>query len=125
MADEKHTSERVTARLESTEKEIRELKREREQLIEDLRDHQRQLDTHKETITAKRGEDEDAQRKIRSKNEEMLQLLDEVSNLSESNETLQRQVQELRDSLEESVQQMERTTDQYSRIKVKKKFFFK
>lgn len=124
MADEKQTSERVTARLESTEKEFRDLKREREQLIEDLRDHQRQLETHKETMSVKRGEDEDSQKKIRSKNEEMLQLLDEVSNLSEANDTLQRQVQELRDSLEESVRQMERTTDQYSRIKVTNFFLF-
>lgn len=45
----------------------------------DVNNYKRQLEMQRETITIKRGEDDDLQRKLRSKNQELLQLLDEVN----------------------------------------------
>lgn len=41
-----------------------------------------------------------------------------MQTLTEANQTLQKQVDELKSSLQESVRQMEKTTDQYGRMKV-------
>uniref|UniRef100_A0A8C5WY63 Centrosomal protein 290 n=1 Tax=Laticauda laticaudata TaxID=8630 RepID=A0A8C5WY63_LATLA len=78
---------------------------------------QRQLETQKETLLSRRGEESDYRSQLSKKNFELVQYLDEIQNLTEANEKLEAQNQEMRKNLEESVQEMENMTDEYNKMK--------
>uniref|UniRef100_A0A8C5SUN8 Centrosomal protein 290 n=1 Tax=Laticauda laticaudata TaxID=8630 RepID=A0A8C5SUN8_LATLA len=88
-----------------------------EQLRQDVIDYQRQLETQKETLLSRRGEESDYRSQLSKKNFELVQYLDEIQNLTEANEKLEAQNQEMRKNLEESVQEMENMTDEYNKMK--------
>ncbi|XP_075564567.1 centrosomal protein of 290 kDa isoform X3 [Pelecanus crispus] len=89
-----------------------------EQLRQDVVDYQRQIDSQKETILLRRGEDSDYRSQLSKKNFELVQYLDEIQNLTEANEKLDIQNEEMRKNLEESVQEMEKMTDEYNKMKL-------
>ncbi|NXH77678.1 CE290 protein, partial [Hydrobates tethys] len=89
-----------------------------EQLRQDVVDYQKQIDSQKETILLRRGEDSDYRSQLSKKNFELVQYLDEIQNLTEANEKLDIQNQEMRKNLEESVQEMEKMTDEYNKMKL-------
>ncbi|XP_013931170.1 PREDICTED: centrosomal protein of 290 kDa [Thamnophis sirtalis] len=114
---EKKVNEQLTLRNEETENENSKLRRENEQLHQDVIDYQRQLETQKETLLSRRGEDSDYRSQLSKKNFELVQYLDEIQNLTEANEKLEGQNKEMRKNLEESVQEMENMTDEYNKMK--------
>ncbi|XP_026549353.1 centrosomal protein of 290 kDa isoform X2 [Notechis scutatus] len=114
---EKKVNEQITLRNEETENENSKLRRENEQLRQDVIDYQRQLETQKETLLSRRGEESDYRSQLSKKNFELVQYLDEIQNLTEANEKLEAQNQEMRKNLEESVQEMENMTDEYNKMK--------
>uniref|UniRef100_A0A670YL69 Centrosomal protein 290 n=1 Tax=Pseudonaja textilis TaxID=8673 RepID=A0A670YL69_PSETE len=118
---EKKVNEQITLRNEETENENSKLRREvgmpNEQLRQDVIDYQRQLETQKETLLSRRGEESDYRSQLSKKNFELVQYLDEIQNLTEANEKLETQNQEMRKNLEESVQEMENMTDEYNKMK--------
>ncbi|XP_070611887.1 centrosomal protein of 290 kDa isoform X3 [Erythrolamprus reginae] len=114
---EKKVNEQLTLRSEETENENSKLRRENEQLHQDAIDYQRQLETQKETLLSRRGEDSDYRSQLSKKNFELVEYLDEIQNLTEANEKLEAQNQEMRKNLEESVQEMENMTDEYNKMK--------
>ncbi|XP_075285473.1 centrosomal protein of 290 kDa isoform X5 [Opisthocomus hoazin] len=125
LEKEKKVNEQLALRNEDAENENIKLKREKkhikkknEQLRQDVVDYQRQIDSQKETILFQRGEDLDHRSQLSRKNFELVQYLDEIQNLTEANEKLDIQNQEMRKNLEESVQEMERMTDEYNKMKV-------
>lgn len=59
------------------EKDNRELKRDNEQLREDIRDYQRQLENQREVSLAKRDEDTDFRTKMAQKNKLLNAALEE------------------------------------------------
>nr|XP_009934536.1 PREDICTED: centrosomal protein of 290 kDa [Opisthocomus hoazin] len=118
LEKEKKVNEQLALRNEDAENENIKLKRENEQLRQDVVDYQRQIDSQKETILFQRGEDLDHRSQLSRKNFELVQYLDEIQNLTEANEKLDIQNQEMRKNLEESVQEMERMTDEYNKMKV-------
>ncbi|XP_026717465.1 centrosomal protein of 290 kDa [Athene cunicularia] len=125
LEKEKKVNEQLALRNEDAENENIKLRREKkhikkknEQLRQDVVDYQRQIDSQKETILVRRGEDSDYRTQLSKKNFELVQYLDEIQNLTEANEKLDIQNQEMRKNLEESVQEMEKMTDEYNRMKL-------
>ncbi|KAF1670950.1 hypothetical protein FQV07_0007699, partial [Pygoscelis papua] len=118
LEKEKKVNEQLALRNEDAENENIKLRRENEQLHQDVVDYQRQIDSQKETILLRRGEDSDYRSQLSKKNYELVRYLDEIQNLTEANEKLDIQNQEMRKNLEESVQEMEKMTDQYNKMKL-------
>uniref|UniRef100_A0A8C0IFH1 Centrosomal protein 290 n=1 Tax=Bubo bubo TaxID=30461 RepID=A0A8C0IFH1_BUBBB len=124
LEKEKKVNEQLALRNEDAENENIKLRREvskellNEQLRQDVVDYQRQIDSQKETILVRRGEDSDYRTQLSKKNFELVQYLDEIQNLTEANEKLDIQNQEMRKNLEESVQEMEKMTDEYNKMKL-------
>ncbi|KAK9399757.1 putative centrosomal protein [Crotalus adamanteus] len=117
LEKEKKANEQLTLRNAETENENSKLRRENEQFRQDVIDYQRQLETQKETLLSRRGEESDYRSQLSKKNFELVQYLDEIQNLTEANEKLEAQSQEMRKNLEESVQEMENMTDEYNKMK--------
>uniref|UniRef100_A0A8B9QH07 Centrosomal protein 290 n=1 Tax=Apteryx owenii TaxID=8824 RepID=A0A8B9QH07_APTOW len=120
LEKEKKVNEQLVLRTEDAENENIKLRREvseNEQLHQDIIDYQRQIDSQKETILSRR-DDSDYRSQLSKKNFELVQYLDEIQNLTETNEKLDIQNQEMRKNLEESVQEMEKMTDEYNKMKL-------
>uniref|UniRef100_A0A8C6RHT0 Centrosomal protein 290 n=1 Tax=Nannospalax galili TaxID=1026970 RepID=A0A8C6RHT0_NANGA len=114
---EKKVNEQLALRNEEAENENSKLRRENEQLRQDIIDYQKQIDSQKETLLSRRGEDSNYRSQLSKKNYELVQYLDEIQTLTEANEKIEIQNQEMRKNLEESVQEMEKMTDEYNRMK--------
>ncbi|NWJ06223.1 CE290 protein, partial [Crypturellus undulatus] len=117
LEKEKKVNEQLALRTEDAENENIKLRRENEQLRQDVIDYQRQIDSQKETILSRR-DDSDYRSQLSKKNFELVQYLDEIQSLTETNEKLDIQNQEMRKNLEESVQEMEKMTDEYNKMKL-------
>ncbi|XP_042848785.1 LOW QUALITY PROTEIN: centrosomal protein of 290 kDa [Panthera tigris] len=117
LEKEKKVNEQLALRNEEAENENSKLRRENEQLRQDIVDYQKQVDSQKETLLSRRGEDSDYRSQLSKKNYELVQYLDEIQTLTEANEKIEVQNQEMRKNLEESVQEMEKMTDEYNRMK--------
>ncbi|XP_054094685.1 centrosomal protein of 290 kDa isoform X5 [Callithrix jacchus] len=124
LEKEKKVNEQLALRNEEAENENSKLRRENkrlkkknEQLSQDIIDYQKQIDSQKETLLSRRGEDSDYRSQLSKKNYELVQYLDEIQSLTEANEKIEVQNQEMRKNLEESVQEMEKMTDEYNRMK--------
>ncbi|NWU74458.1 CE290 protein, partial [Onychorhynchus coronatus] len=118
LEKEKKVNEQLALRIEDAKNENIRFKRENEQLRQDVVDYQRQIDSQKETIPLRRGEDSDYRSQLSKRSSELVQYLDEIQNLTEANEKLDIQNQEMRKNLEESVQEMEKMTDEYNKMKL-------
>ncbi|KAM5174676.1 centrosomal protein of 290 kDa [Callospermophilus lateralis] len=117
LEKEKKVNEQLALRNEEAENENSKLRRENEQLRQDIIDYQKQIDSQKESLLSRRGEDSDYRSQLSKKNYELVQYLDEIQTLTEANEKIEVQNQEMRKNLEESVQEMEKMTDEYNRMK--------
>ncbi|KAK1167193.1 centrosomal protein of 290 kDa isoform X1, partial [Acipenser oxyrinchus oxyrinchus] len=115
---EKKANENLTLRAEEAENENSKLRRENDQLRQDIIDYQRQIDSQRETLLSRRGGDSDFRSQLSKKNLELVQYLDEIQNLTEANEKLEVQNNEMQKNLEESVNEMEKMTDEYNKMKV-------
>ncbi|NP_001085087.1 centrosomal protein 290 L homeolog [Xenopus laevis] len=114
---EKQVNEQLALRNEETDNENSKLRRENEQLRQDVIDYQRQIDSQRETLMA-RSRGQDLKSLLSQKNMELVKYLDEIQGLSEANEKLEVQNQELTKHLEYSVQEMEKMTDEYNKMKL-------
>uniref|UniRef100_A0A8C0HC72 Centrosomal protein 290 n=1 Tax=Chelonoidis abingdonii TaxID=106734 RepID=A0A8C0HC72_CHEAB len=122
LEKEKKVNEQLALRNEDAENENsklrREVSRKNEQLRQDVIDYQRQIDSQKEMHMSRRGDEYDYRSQLSKKNFELVQYLDEIQSLTETNEKLEAQNQEMRKNLEESVQEMEKMTDEYNKMKL-------
>ncbi|XP_071621863.1 centrosomal protein of 290 kDa isoform X3 [Heliangelus exortis] len=124
LEKERKVNEQLALRNEDAENENIRLRREKkhmkkknEQLRQDLADYQKQTYSQKETVLIRRGEESDYRSQLLKKNFELAQYFDDIQNLTEANEKLDIQNQEMRKNLEESVQEMEKMTDEYNKMK--------
>uniref|UniRef100_A0A7N4UYN4 Centrosomal protein of 290kDa coiled-coil region domain-containing protein n=1 Tax=Sarcophilus harrisii TaxID=9305 RepID=A0A7N4UYN4_SARHA len=117
MEKEKKVNEQLALRNEEAENENSKLRKKNEQLRQDIIDYRKQIDSQKEALMSRRRKDSDYQLQLTKKKSELVQYLDEIQNLTEVNKKIEIQNQEMRKNLQESVQEMEKMTDKYNRMK--------
>ncbi|KRZ69281.1 Centrosomal protein [Trichinella papuae] len=115
---EKDLVAKYSAKVDECEKELAEQRKERDELLINLREYQRRLDNENESsMSAKQMITEKLEKKLRSRNREMTQMLKEINTLTETNDSLENQVLNLKANLEECAQQMEMAADECMRLK--------
>ncbi|XP_071791224.1 centrosomal protein of 290 kDa-like [Asterias amurensis] len=118
LIKERRDGERFASRAEEAEREIRELKRDNDMLRTDLRDYQRQMESQRESMLQRRGDDVEFQDKLRDKNRELNDQLEEIQNLTEANEKLQEQCAEMTAKLGTAATDMDGMAGAHAKLKL-------
>lgn len=116
MGKERKINEELAARAEEAETKVQKLKRENEQLNQDVNFYRSELDA-KEPLPS-RDESAETQKKLNQYYTQLHLLMDEVQRLEDENTRLKAQDEKMEASLKESVLEMEKMTEEYNKMKV-------
>ncbi|XP_077999910.1 centrosomal protein of 290 kDa-like [Glandiceps talaboti] len=118
LASEKREAERYAARAEEVERDKRDLRRENDILQGENRELRSQMAAWQERELQMKGTGYEFQDKMRQKNQELAGYLDEIQNLQEANEQLQKQVGELTENLGKAAKEMDHMSEDYMKLKI-------
>ncbi|XP_070190390.1 centrosomal protein of 290 kDa-like [Littorina saxatilis] len=114
---EKRAAEKYSERISELEKELKDLRDDNDQLRQDLSDYKMQVQAQRENIVSQQGDDMGFREKLARKNHELAEAMEELQNLTDTNEMLQQRCDDLQKNLEDAVTQMDRTTEDYVKLK--------
>ncbi|BFZ24638.1 hypothetical protein BsWGS_27677 [Bradybaena similaris] len=114
---EKRAAEKYSERISEIEKELKETRDENDQLRQDLSDYKMQMQTQRDSIVSRRGEDAEFKEKLAKKNRELAETMEELQNVSDANDLLQKRCDDLQQNLEDAILQMDRTREDYLKLK--------
>ncbi|GFO27236.1 centrosomal protein of 290 kda-like, partial [Plakobranchus ocellatus] len=114
---EKRAAEKYSERISELEKELKDTREENDQMRQDISDYKMQMQTQRDNIVSRRGEDAEFKEKLGKKNRELAETMEELQNMTDANDLLQKRCEDLQRNLEDAIQQMDRTSEDYLKLK--------
>uniref|UniRef100_T1JCJ6 Uncharacterized protein n=1 Tax=Strigamia maritima TaxID=126957 RepID=T1JCJ6_STRMM len=117
LAKEKAEAEKLLARLEDSEREKRDSRREIANLKDEINDYRHRMESQRDSLLQDKGRDNFSTEKMREKNQQINKLLEEIEALEKANDFLQHHVSDLKLKLEDATKEMNISTAELIRLK--------
>lgn len=117
LASEKLAAEKYSERISELEKDMKDLRQDNDQMRQDITDYKMQLQSQTAGLATRRGEDADFREKLAKRNHELAEAMEELQNLTDANDAYEAQIKDLRGNLDDAITQMDRTTEDYLKLK--------
>ncbi|XP_071113169.1 centrosomal protein of 290 kDa-like [Haliotis cracherodii] len=117
LTNEKRAAEKYSERISEVEKELKELRDENDQMRQDISDYKMQMQSQRENLVSRRGDDLEFREKLQRKNHELAEAMEELQNLTDANDTLEKRCGDLQHQMEDAITQMDRTSEDYLKLK--------